>query len=66
LTARKVFTSLPGQPELEAMALGEHGLLARLAPGTVYLDLLTHTPGLVRPIHEMFRGRGAHVLWTRR
>lgn len=48
------------------MALGEHGLLARLAPGTVYLDLLTHTPGLVRPIHEMFRGRGAHVLWTRR
>ncbi|MGH7318183.1 MAG: NAD(P)-dependent oxidoreductase [Candidatus Rokuibacteriota bacterium] len=57
-----VFTSLPGPPEVEAVALGEQGLLTGLAAGTVYFDLTTNAPALVRRIHEVFRSRGIHML----
>lgn len=57
-----VFTSLPGPPEAEAVALGEHGLLAGLAPGKVYFDLTTNSPALVRRLHEVFTARGIHML----
>ena len=57
-----VFTSLPGPAEVEAVALGENGLLAGLAAGKVYFDLTTNTPSLVRRIHEVFMERGSHVL----
>ncbi|MBI2153650.1 MAG: NAD(P)-dependent oxidoreductase [Candidatus Rokubacteria bacterium] len=57
-----VFTSLPGPPEVETVALGEQGLLAGLAAGKVYFDLTTNAPALVRRIHEVFKGRGIHVL----
>jgi 3-hydroxyisobutyrate dehydrogenase-like beta-hydroxyacid dehydrogenase len=57
-----VFTSLPGPVEVEAVALGEHGLGAGLTPGKVYFDLSTNSPALVRKIHEVFKGRGIHML----
>ncbi|MEK7702030.1 MAG: NAD(P)-dependent oxidoreductase [candidate division NC10 bacterium] len=57
-----VFTSLPGPPEVEAVALGERGLLAGLAAGKVYFDLTTNAPALVRRIHEVFAARGIHML----
>lgn len=57
-----VFTSLPGPPEVEAVALGEQGLLAGLRPGKVYFDLSTNAPALVRRIHEVFTARGIHML----
>ena len=57
-----VFTSLPGPLEVERVALGEQGLLAGLAAGTVYFDLTTNAPALVRRIHEVFKARGIHVL----
>jgi 3-hydroxyisobutyrate dehydrogenase-like beta-hydroxyacid dehydrogenase len=57
-----VFTSLPGPPEVEAVALGEQGLLAGFAAGKVYFDLTTNAPALVRRIHERFTARGAHML----
>jgi len=57
-----VFTSLPGPAEVEAVALGEQGLLAGLADGKVYFDLSTNSPGLVRRIHEVFKRRGIHML----
>ena len=57
-----VFTSLPGPPEVEAVALGEQGLLAGLAPGKVYFDLSTNAPALVRRIHARFEARGIHML----
>jgi len=57
-----VFTSLPGPPEVEAVALGEQGLLAGLAPGKVYFDLTTNAPALVRRIHAAFTARGIHML----
>src|SRR5712691_1004919 len=57
-----VFTSLPGRPEVEAVALGENGLLHGIRPGKVYFDLSTNSPTLVRRIHDVFAKMGAHVL----
>jgi 3-hydroxyisobutyrate dehydrogenase-like beta-hydroxyacid dehydrogenase len=57
-----VFTSLPGPPEVQAVALGENGLLHGLRPGKVYFDLSTNSPTLLRQIHAEFAKVGAHVL----
>jgi len=57
-----VFTSLPGPTEVEAVALGEQGLLPGLAAGKVYIDLTTNAPALVRRIHQVFGARGIHML----
>src|SRR5207244_3714495 len=57
-----VFTSLPGPPEVEAVALGEQGLLAGLKAGKVYFDLTTNAPALVRRIHATFTAQGIHML----
>jgi 3-hydroxyisobutyrate dehydrogenase len=57
-----VFTSLPGPPEVEAVALGEQGLLQGISPGKVYFDLSTNSPTLIRRIHAVFAERRAHVL----
>ena len=57
-----VFTSLPGPPEVEAVALGEQGLLAGLAAGKVYFDLTTNAPAVVRRIHQVLNAHGIHML----
>jgi 3-hydroxyisobutyrate dehydrogenase len=57
-----VLTSLPGPPEVEAVALGEHGLLAGLAAGKAYFDLSTNSPTVVRRIHGVFAARGVPML----
>lgn len=57
-----VFTSLPGPPEVQAVALGENGLLDAVRPGKVYFDLSTNSPTLIRHIHDEFAKVGAHVL----
>jgi len=57
-----VFTSLPGPPEVEAVALGPEGLLGAMRAGGAYFDLSTNSPSLVRRIHAAFAERGAHML----
>ena len=58
-----VLTSLPGPPEVEAVALdGEQGLAAGLRPGSTYFDLSTSSPTLIRRIHAEFAKKGIHVL----
>ena len=57
-----VFTSLPGPTEVEAVALGEDGLLQGMSEGKVYFDLSTNSPTLMRRIHQVFAERGIHVL----
>jgi 3-hydroxyisobutyrate dehydrogenase len=56
------FTSLPGPPEVAAVATGAAGILAGIRPGAVYIDLSTNSPTLVRQLHETFRARGVHML----
>ena len=57
-----IFTSLPGPKEVEAVALGEDGLIAAMKPGSAYFDLSTNSPTLVRRIAAEFAERGLHML----
>ena len=57
-----VFTSLPGPPEVEAVALGDAGLLQAMRSGTVFVDLSTNAPSVVRRLHAAFAERGVQVL----
>lgn len=57
-----VFTSLPGPPEVEQVALGADGLLGGMRRDAVYFDLSTNSPSVVRRIHRDFAIRGAHML----
>jgi 3-hydroxyisobutyrate dehydrogenase len=57
-----VFTSLPGPPEVETVALGEHGILHGASSGKVYFDLSTNSPTLLRRIHAVFAAQGVHML----
>jgi 3-hydroxyisobutyrate dehydrogenase-like beta-hydroxyacid dehydrogenase len=60
--AEVIFTSLPGPPEVEAVALGPDGLLAGMRRGAAYFDLSTNSPTLVRKLHATFAERGVHML----
>ena len=49
-----VLTSLPGPPEVAAVALdGDHGLIAGLSPGNVLFDLSTNSPTKIRELHNV-------------
>jgi 3-hydroxyisobutyrate dehydrogenase len=60
--AEVVLTSLPGPPEVEAVALGTDGLLSGMRKDAAYFDLSTNSPTLVRRIHAEFAKKGAHML----
>ena len=60
--AEVVFTSLPGPPEVEEVALGERGLIKGMTEGKAYFDLSTNSPTVVRRLHATFAERGIHVL----
>ena len=57
-----VFTSLPGPIEVEAVALGDDGLIQGMGPGTAYFDLSTNSPTVVRRIEQAFASQGIHML----
>ena len=59
---RIVFTSLPGPPEVEQVALGSMGLLPGVQKGSLYVDLSSSDPNLIRRIENEFRSRGARVM----
>jgi 3-hydroxyisobutyrate dehydrogenase-like beta-hydroxyacid dehydrogenase len=60
--AELVFTSLPGPPEVEEVALGENGLLSGMSRGKAYFDLSTNSPTTVRRIHAAFAERDVTML----
>jgi 3-hydroxyisobutyrate dehydrogenase len=60
--AEVIFTSLPAPPDVEAVALGENGIISGMRHGGVYFDLSTNSPALVRRICASFAEGGAHML----
>ena len=56
------FTSLPGPRDVEAVAMGREGVLEGIRSGSIYVDLSSSRPTLIREIEPKFRGKGAHVL----
>lgn len=57
-----VLSSLPGPPEVEEAALGVGGLLEGVRAGSIYVDLSSSSPDLIRHIEAEFRARGAQVM----
>ena len=55
-------TSLPGPREVESVAVGAEGVLEGIRPGSVYIDLSTSRPTLIRELEVKFRAKGIHVL----
>jgi 3-hydroxyisobutyrate dehydrogenase-like beta-hydroxyacid dehydrogenase len=55
-------TSLPGPREVEAVSIGPEGILEGNKAGSVYIDLSTSRPTLIREIEPKFRAKGVHVL----
>ena len=53
-----VFTSLPGPKEMQAIGLGEGGLLQAMRPGSVWFDLTTNSPAVVREVCQHFHSKG--------
>lgn len=56
-----VFTSLPGPPQVEAVALSLNGIIGGALPGLAYFDLSTNSPTVMRRIHAEMTPRGVHV-----
>jgi 3-hydroxyisobutyrate dehydrogenase len=57
-----VFTSLPVPRDVEAVVLGENGIMEGATQGTVYMDLSTNSPTAIRRIHDVCAERGVVVL----
>jgi 3-hydroxyisobutyrate dehydrogenase-like beta-hydroxyacid dehydrogenase len=57
-----VLTSLPGPAEVEAVALGEGGIIEGIRPGSVYVDLSTNSPTLIQHVYDVFSKKNAHVM----
>ena len=60
--SKLIFTSLPGPPEVEAVALASNGLIAGMTAGSAWFDLTTNSPTLVRRLHQVCSERGLHLL----
>jgi 3-hydroxyisobutyrate dehydrogenase len=60
--AEVVFTCLPGPAEVEAIALGDGGLLGAMAAGSTWFDLTTNAPDVVRRLSAEFAARRIHML----
>lgn len=57
-----ILTSLPGPVEVEAVALGANGLLHGVHDGSIYVDLSSSSPDVIRQIASEFQLRGARVM----
>jgi len=60
-TADVVFTSLPGPVEMRQVGTGEGGLLSAIRPGSVWFDLTTNSPTVVREVHAVCREQGVEL-----
>lgn len=57
-----VFLSLPGGPQVEAVVLGDDGLLAHARPGTVIVDLSTIPVAVATRVGQVAAERGCHFI----
>src|SRR5216683_227189 len=57
-----IFTSLPGPPEVEQVALGPNGLIDGMKDGSAYFDLSTNSPTLVRELNRRFAEKHLYML----
>ena len=53
---------VPGPPEMQAVTLGDRGIVAGVNRGSVVIDHTTNAPGVVREVGAALAARGAHLL----
>jgi 4-hydroxybutyrate dehydrogenase/sulfolactaldehyde 3-reductase len=57
-----VITMLPDAPDVEAVAQGPDGILAGLAPGSVWIEMSTIDPGTSRRLGARLRAQGSDMI----
>jgi len=57
-----VMTSLPMPKDVEAVTLGDSGILANIAKGQTYIDLSTNAPSMVKKIGAAMAAKGIAML----
>jgi 3-hydroxyisobutyrate dehydrogenase-like beta-hydroxyacid dehydrogenase len=57
-----VITALPMPEDVERVACGKDGIIEGIRPGSVFVDISTSPPSLIRRLQPLFRARGASVL----
>jgi 3-hydroxyisobutyrate dehydrogenase len=57
-----IFTALPGPPQVQKVALGDEGIVANARPGSVYVDLTTNSPDVIRGVYDIGKQRGVGVV----
>ena len=57
-----VFTNLPDSPDVEMVALGEHGIIEGAHPGLIYIDNSTIKPAVARQVAEVLKSHGVSML----
>jgi 3-hydroxyisobutyrate dehydrogenase len=57
-----ILTALPMPRDVEQVALGMAGIVEGIKPETIYIDISTSPPALIRNLEPVFAAKGAHVL----
>ena len=57
-----IMTSLPGPAEVEQVVFGEGGIADGMRAGSIYADLSTNSPSMVRRIARELKEKGIDVL----
>jgi 3-hydroxyisobutyrate dehydrogenase len=57
-----VMTSLPGPAEVEQVMFGEGGIIHGIRPGSIYVDLSTNSPTLMRRIDRALKEKGIDTI----
>jgi 2-hydroxy-3-oxopropionate reductase len=53
-----VITNLPDSPDVEAVVLGEHGIVEKARPGSIFIDNSTIKPAVARKIAQVLSSHG--------
>ena len=57
-----IITALPMPKDVEQVACGAKGILDGIKSGSVYIDISTSAPSLIRKLEPRFRAKGSFVL----
>jgi len=57
-----IITALPMPGDVEQVACGAAGILQGIRPNSIYIDISTSPPSLIRRLEPLFRSRGAFAL----
>ncbi len=60
--SRVIITMLPNSPDVELVALGPHGLLEGVTPGTIFVDMSTISPLVSQKIAAEMSRKGVGML----